>query len=165
MKRIKTYTEINESTIMDKVLNYKISEIDVKGILGTMKENKLSMKNLNKIVLNLYNFSKYAGVEVEDIEEILELALTQGVDVNIIDDDGYSLLVNSLFISEEAIKIVLRRNPILYSSSSDGDIFEYVSDCGRNPRYKDMLTTALEEINPLNYQTFKRDKKAKKFNL
>ena len=165
MKRIKRYSEIKEETInIDKIIENKISEIDVKGILRLMIEEELSISNLNKIVLKLYSFNKYVSIDVKDIEEILELSLRQGVDVNLIDSEGYSLLVNSLFISEEAIKIVLRRNPDLtYSNSSDVDIFEYVSDF--ETKYGEKLKKCLEEINPINYQRFEREKKANKFNL
>jgi len=136
---------------------------------GTIKGSD-KLPNGKDILTYLYYFVRNSkhnrDIFIEDIEYFLKLLLETGADVNTIDNEGFSVLMNSLYITDEAVVYCLEKDPDLSYKNDDttekiGDIFDYCVISEKESRF----LNALKKIKPEEYHKYMKFKKTKDFNL
>jgi len=177
---IKKYNLFKESKgyYRGEVLKY-IQKRDISSILGLLDNtDKLQVECINLILVDIYKFIRRAkynsngSSNIKIVERLLQILLERGGDVDLYDEEGYSVLMNSLYISDLSVKEVLKRGPDLSYKNIEREngvnIFEYVESLQGSENGSmlyNRLYNGLKEVFPVIYREKIRDQKRKTFNL
>jgi hypothetical protein len=169
---MKAYKNFNKETYRKEVLNY-IRNLDLYNLLKLVESKELGLDCLNLILKDIYKLVRNRKPkELLDVEELLILLIDKGGDVNQHDKEGYSVLMNSLYISWTAVKRVLEAGADLSYINEEleypSDIFEYVSSLSGTDKGEKLYTNlykSLKEVYPTLYREKMKAKQKKKFNL
>ena len=169
---MKTYKKFNNEEYKRQVLTY-IRKRDLYSLIELVESSKLSLECINLILLDIYKLVRNRKKEeLKKVEELVLLTIEQGGDVNQHDNEGYSLLMNSLYISELTVKRVLEAGADLRYKNTEQednlDIFEYVSNLIGTPKWEKLyrrLYNSLKEVYPELYRTKMKTIQKKKFNI
>lgn len=167
LKRFENYIKENKR---EKIIEY-IYTGDINKLLKLLEDKRLNKEEINIILRNIFKILIRVNNK-KKIEKLLINCISQGGDINQKDEDGYSVLMNSIFITENAIKAVLIQKPDLYYINDKfiepADIFKFVKDISirdKNDKKLKMFYKALQEIEPEIYREQKKKEREKKYNI